>query len=401
MPGPPIPLGAGVRDQARASVPPAKKRGYYNERARRSVTSYIYSQSLGRSSRPDPVNFPPRLLLATPILCLLSRRCARRLRRSPSASSCSTPSGSPAALTAAACSTCASRPSPSTRRWATSRLRSEKPSAFARSTFFVAVDLDASHISRGAKGHGAHREPAREATARAPVRGHHQHTLGGVADGVQRIRNRSVGAYRSRPLRVLKRVIRSPSEEEVTITRMLDKVIRRSDTVDKESLCILAGQVVSTPRSIFLPRVVMEAGLYALTSAYMQVWHLRLTLHFLADAGNMLDCACLASVVALRHFRRPEVEVVGEDVVLVRYSSLLHAVMGYSSRLTRSINPTNARPSPLPCTTPPSASRLRSSIHRHRPASMRSSPYSTRAYWNKHYAGAQCPSHSTPRFVLS
>ncbi|EIN04511.1 ribosomal protein S5 domain 2-like protein [Punctularia strigosozonata HHB-11173 SS5] len=80
-----------------------------------------------------------------------------------------------------------------------------------------------------------------------------------------------------------------PSEEEVTITRMLDKVIRRSDTVDKESLCILAGQVV---------------------------WHLRLTLHFLADAGNVLDCACLASIVALRHFRRPEVEVVGEDVVL-------------------------------------------------------------------------------------
>jgi hypothetical protein len=35
-----------------------------------------------------------------------------------------------------------------------------------------------------------------------------------------------------------------PSEEEVTITRMLDKVLRRSDVVDKESLCILAGQRV-------------------------------------------------------------------------------------------------------------------------------------------------------------
>jgi len=30
-----------------------------------------------------------------------------------------------------------------------------------------------------------------------------------------------------------------PSDEEVTITRMLDKVLRRSDAVDKESLCIL------------------------------------------------------------------------------------------------------------------------------------------------------------------
>ncbi|EFI28564.1 hypothetical protein CC1G_13591 [Coprinopsis cinerea okayama7 len=33
-----------------------------------------------------------------------------------------------------------------------------------------------------------------------------------------------------------------PSEEEVTITRMLDKVLKRSDAVDKESLCIQAGQ---------------------------------------------------------------------------------------------------------------------------------------------------------------
>ncbi|CCM00302.1 uncharacterized protein FIBRA_02332 [Fibroporia radiculosa] len=80
-----------------------------------------------------------------------------------------------------------------------------------------------------------------------------------------------------------------PSDEEVTITRMLDKVLRRSDVVDKESLCVLAGQ---------------------------RVWHIRLTIHCLADAGNMLDCACLAGIVALKHFRRPEVEVVGDEVTV-------------------------------------------------------------------------------------
>ncbi|KNZ82345.1 Exosome complex component rrp45 [Termitomyces sp. J132] len=80
-----------------------------------------------------------------------------------------------------------------------------------------------------------------------------------------------------------------PSDEEVTITRMLDKVLKRSDAVDKESLCILAGQ---------------------------RVWHIRLTLHFLSDAGNMLDCACLAGMVALKHFRRPDVEVIGDEVTL-------------------------------------------------------------------------------------
>ncbi|KAF8634679.1 hypothetical protein AX15_000780 [Amanita polypyramis BW_CC] len=79
------------------------------------------------------------------------------------------------------------------------------------------------------------------------------------------------------------------SEEEVNITRMLDKVLRRSDVIDKEALCILAGQ---------------------------RVWHLRLTVHFLSDAGNMVDCACLAGIVALKHFRKPEVEVIGEEITI-------------------------------------------------------------------------------------
>lgn len=35
-----------------------------------------------------------------------------------------------------------------------------------------------------------------------------------------------------------------PSDEEVALSRMLDKVLRRSDAVDKEGLCILAGQRV-------------------------------------------------------------------------------------------------------------------------------------------------------------
>ncbi|KAI0086815.1 ribosomal protein S5 domain 2-like protein [Irpex rosettiformis] len=80
-----------------------------------------------------------------------------------------------------------------------------------------------------------------------------------------------------------------PSDEEVTMTRMLDKVLRRSDAVDKESLCVQAGQ---------------------------RVWHIRLTIHCLADAGNLLDCACLAGIVALKHFRRPEVEVEGDEVIV-------------------------------------------------------------------------------------
>ncbi|ELU39792.1 exosome complex exonuclease rrp45 [Rhizoctonia solani AG-1 IA] len=48
-----------------------------------------------------------------------------------------------------------------------------------------------------------------------------------------------------------------------------------------------------------------------------KVWALRLTIHVLSDEGNMLDCACLAAVTALRHFRRPDVEVVGDEVIIV------------------------------------------------------------------------------------
>ncbi len=49
-----------------------------------------------------------------------------------------------------------------------------------------------------------------------------------------------------------------------------------------------------------------------------QVWHIRLTIHILSNSGNMVDCACLAGIVALKHFRRPEVEVVGDEVTIVR-----------------------------------------------------------------------------------
>ena len=55
------------------------------------------------------------------------------------------------------------------------------------------------------------------------------------------------------------------------------------------------------------------------------MWQLRLSLHFLADDGNLLDCAALASMGALKHFRKPDVEVLGDQVIIVRSSHLLDA----------------------------------------------------------------------------
>ena len=41
------------------------------------------------------------------------------------------------------------------------------------------------------------------------------------------------------------------SDEEVAITRMLDKVLRRSDAIDKESLCILVGHRVRRMEQLY------------------------------------------------------------------------------------------------------------------------------------------------------
>ncbi|KAN0114138.1 Ribosomal protein S5 domain 2-type fold [Russula decolorans] len=85
------------------------------------------------------------------------------------------------------------------------------------------------------------------------------------------------------------------SDEEVTLARMLDKIIRRSGTVDREALCIISGE---------------------------RVWHLRITIHALADAGGLLDCASLACAASLRHFRRADVEVLCANDVIVHPPAL-------------------------------------------------------------------------------
>ncbi|GJN88388.1 hypothetical protein Rhopal_001354-T1 [Rhodotorula paludigena] len=79
------------------------------------------------------------------------------------------------------------------------------------------------------------------------------------------------------------------SEDEVLMTRLLEKTLRRSDAIDREALCIVAGQ---------------------------KVWSIRVDVHILDDEGNLLDCASIAAMTALRHFRKPDVSVLGEEVTI-------------------------------------------------------------------------------------
>ena len=78
-------------------------------------------------------------------------------------------------------------------------------------------------------------------------------------------------------------------QTEVLLSRLLEKTIRRSGALDTESLCIIAGA---------------------------KCFHLRADIHVLDHDGNLVDASCIAAVAALMHFRRPDIEVHGEDVTI-------------------------------------------------------------------------------------
>jgi exosome complex component RRP45 len=80
-----------------------------------------------------------------------------------------------------------------------------------------------------------------------------------------------------------------PSETEILLSRLLEKTIRRSGALDTESLCLQAGR---------------------------KVWSVRADVHVFSHDGNLVDVACLGVVAALRHFRKPDTSVEGEELTV-------------------------------------------------------------------------------------
>jgi exosome complex component RRP45 len=76
------------------------------------------------------------------------------------------------------------------------------------------------------------------------------------------------------------------------MSRQLLQNIRDSGCVDMESLCILAHENVSRCTRIFHQ-----------LSFFFKVWEISVNLHVLDYDGNILDCANLAALCALAHFR--------------------------------------------------------------------------------------------------
>ncbi|KAJ5669042.1 Exoribonuclease phosphorolytic domain 1 [Penicillium macrosclerotiorum] len=72
------------------------------------------------------------------------------------------------------------------------------------------------------------------------------------------------------------------SDLEAYVTNILDTVIRRSNALDTESLCIIKG---------------------------VSCWSIRADVHVVEYDGNLTDAACIAIMTGLQHFRRPDAVV--------------------------------------------------------------------------------------------
>ncbi|KAG5673571.1 hypothetical protein PVAND_003609 [Polypedilum vanderplanki] len=84
------------------------------------------------------------------------------------------------------------------------------------------------------------------------------------------------------------------SESCIVTTRILERTIRDSRCIDLESLCIIAEE---------------------------KVWNLRVDVSILNNEGNVTDCACIAAVSALAHFKRPDCTTSGDGEFIIHKSS--------------------------------------------------------------------------------
>lgn len=79
------------------------------------------------------------------------------------------------------------------------------------------------------------------------------------------------------------------SDDELLVTRLIEKAIRRSNALDLESLCIIAGKTC---------------------------WMIRADVHYLDFDGGMVDATCLGVIAALMHFKKPDISIDGEKTII-------------------------------------------------------------------------------------
>jgi len=80
-----------------------------------------------------------------------------------------------------------------------------------------------------------------------------------------------------------------PSDFGIELGRVLERGLRQSGALDTEALCIIARE---------------------------KVWSIRCDVHVLDHYGNLIDCASIATITALLHFRKPDVTIHGSSVTV-------------------------------------------------------------------------------------
>eukprot|EP00933_Yihiella_yeosuensis_P061148 TRINITY_DN63973_c0_g1_i1.p1 TRINITY_DN63973_c0_g1~~TRINITY_DN63973_c0_g1_i1.p1 ORF type:complete len:500 (+),score=152.61 TRINITY_DN63973_c0_g1_i1:33-1502(+) len=76
-----------------------------------------------------------------------------------------------------------------------------------------------------------------------------------------------------------------PSPQAVSVSNFVERLLKGSRAIDAEALCIVGGQ---------------------------KVWSIRVDVRALDDDGNLGDVCAIAALCSLLHFRKADVEVVGE-----------------------------------------------------------------------------------------
>uniref|UniRef100_A0A182K3S7 Exosome complex component RRP45 n=1 Tax=Anopheles christyi TaxID=43041 RepID=A0A182K3S7_9DIPT len=79
------------------------------------------------------------------------------------------------------------------------------------------------------------------------------------------------------------------SDECVQLNRILERALKDSGCVDLESLCLVSEE---------------------------KVWNMRVDVTVLNHEGNAIDCCSIAALTALAHFKRPDITVDGENVIV-------------------------------------------------------------------------------------
>jgi exosome complex component RRP45 len=78
-------------------------------------------------------------------------------------------------------------------------------------------------------------------------------------------------------------------EMSIEWSRVIERSLRGSRAIDTEALCLVAGE---------------------------KVWSLKVVLNVIDMDGNVLDCAHIAAITALLHFKRPEVTIEGQNIII-------------------------------------------------------------------------------------